>query len=276
MMNAIVPSFTFISFDPDAALRTDKSSLGEAAARCDLKKVEELLDQGHQPTPELLFSIAGNGASDIMQVLAWLVSDIDQGVGWVGNTLCAAAASQSGCATVKVLLDCGADINWQGGAYGTPLQGATANYRLDSVKLLVERGAEVGAQCGHYGNALTAAARHFTHFEEMATLLLANGADIDAQGPGVYGNPLQTAVYVGHTSSVRFLMDCGANPYLSGRFGSAIEIAEKGMRRYSTEQEEILRILHGQGGFITDGLPSSDSRTEGSDPVRGSYWPRRQ
>ena len=77
-------------------------------------------------------------------------------------------------------------------------------------------------------DALTAAARHRTHFQEMTELFLRHDADIDAQGLGVYGNPLQTAVWVGHVKNVEFLLQHGASKTISGRFGSAIEIGEDG------------------------------------------------
>lgn len=145
-------------------------------------------------------------------------------------------------------------MNWQGGFYGNALQSATANDRWEIVQLLVEHDADVNAQGGHYGNALTAAARHRAHFQEMTELFLRNGADIDAQGLGVYGNPLQTAVWVGHVESVEFLLQHGASKTISGRFGSAIEIGETGVRNKNDEttRQGILKLLlGGRMGFVS-------------------------
>jgi hypothetical protein len=76
---------------------------------------------------------------------------------------------------------------------------------------LVEYSADVT-----FGNALTAAATHRTHFQEMIKMFLRHDANIDAQGPGVCGNPLQTAVWVGHAESVEFLFQHGASKTISG------------------------------------------------------------
>jgi ankyrin repeat protein len=146
------------------------------------------------------------------------------------------------------LLEKGADINWQGGKYGCALQAATANCRLENVKLLLRYGADVHAQCGLYGNALTAAARYQTHFQEFATIFLDLGVDIDAQGPGDYGNALQTAVHRFHVPNVKFLMHHGANPKVQGRFRSAVDVVQRNLadERFvgnKAEKEEILFLL---------------------------------
>ncbi|RMJ15462.1 hypothetical protein CDV36_004852 [Fusarium kuroshium] len=211
-----------------------------------LDLVEDLLDLGVEPTPDALYLAAKEGHSDVVEVLADVMEDIDADVGWAGNALCTAACNIQGLNTIRVLLEKGADVNWQGGAYGCALQAATANYRLENVRLLLKHGADVNAQCGHYGNSLTAVARHYTHFTEMATLLLERGADIDAQGPGVYGNPLQTAVYMAHVENVRFLMRNGASATVQGRFGSALEIAQRRAFRFTPnpkDEEDILAML---------------------------------
>ncbi|KAF2799202.1 ankyrin [Melanomma pulvis-pyrius CBS 109.77] len=205
-----------------------------------------MLDLGIEPTPDALYLAASQSHSDVVEVLTGVMDDIDTDVGWAGNALCAAACNSSGYNTIKVLLERGANVNWQGGKYGCPLQSATACYRLENVKLLLKYGADVDAQCGHYGNALTAAARHRTHFEEMTTLFLEHGADINAEGPGAYGNPLQTAVYLEHVESVKFLLEHGASKTVQGQFGSALDIAQRYMPHSNSDkdvQRDILKLL---------------------------------
>ncbi|KAF4994634.1 hypothetical protein FDECE_13057 [Fusarium decemcellulare] len=196
------------------------------AKRGNLEAVEAILDLGIKPTLHALYLAAIRGHSDIVEALASTTNDIDVDAGFTGNALCAAASNQFGYKIVRILLEKGANVNWQGGHYGCALQSATANYRLQTVKLLLGSGADVNAQCGH-GNALTAAARHRTHFVEMATLFLEHGADINAQGPGVYGSPLQTAVHRKHDFNVGFLMRNCASATMSGMFGSALDIAQR-------------------------------------------------
>lgn len=69
--------------------------------------------------------------------------------------------------------------------------------------------------------------------------------DINAQGPGVYGNLLQTAVWMGHEENVQFLLDHGANARIEGRFGTAIGIARRGIRFRSLSKELLLRKMLG-------------------------------
>ncbi|RSM16134.1 hypothetical protein CDV31_004597 [Fusarium ambrosium] len=235
-----------IDMDRDTAIQRDASQFAQITRKGNLDLVEDLLDLGVEPTPDALYLAAKEGHSDVVEVLADVMEDIDADVGWAGNALCTAACNIQGLNTIRVLLEKGADVDWQGGAYGCALQAATANYRLENVRLLLKHGADVNAQCGHYGNSMTAVARHFTHFTEMATLLLERGADIDAQGPGVYGNPLQTAVYMAHVENVRFLMRNGASATVQGRFGSALEIAQRRAFRFTPnpkDEEDILAML---------------------------------
>ena len=159
-----------------------------------------MLDLGIPAPAEPLYLAASEGHSDVVEALADLVDDINAPVGRTGNALCAAACSERFSMSIKVveiLLQKGANVNWQGGHYGNALPGAAANYRWEIIQLLIKHDADVNAQGEHYGNALTAAARYRTHFLEMTELFLRHDADIDAQGPGVYGNPLQTAFWWG-------------------------------------------------------------------------------
>ena len=236
------PSVHFFSYDEETNVKQNASKLSKLAERGELRAVEELLDQGIKPTAEALYLAANDGHSDVVQILADVVDDIDAAVGFFGNALCAAAAPSSNHDCLKVLLEKGADVNWPGGHYGCALQTATANYRLDNVILLLKYGADVNAQCGHYGNVMTAAARHVTHFTEMSRLFLEHGADINAQGPGVYGNALQTAVWLKHTEAVQFLLHNGASPTIRGRFGSAIDIVQRNAFRHTSDEKAGERI----------------------------------
>jgi ankyrin repeat protein len=242
------PSAVSINFDMDSTIKAQASPIARSAQRGNLAAVEDMLDAGVIPTPDALYLAANECRSDVVEVLADVMDDIDTSVGWTGNALCAAACRVDGANVLRILLEKGADINWQGGKYGCALHAATACYRLENVKLLLRYGADVHAQCGHYGNALTAAARHRTHFKEMATLFLKLGVDIDAQGPGEYGNALQTAVHKFHVPNVEFLLYHGANAKAQGQFGSAVEIAQRnlageGYIGNKTEKERILFLL---------------------------------
>jgi ankyrin repeat protein len=254
------PDIMSIDFDMDIKLKREASQLAKAAERGDTERVEAMLDTGVKPDPVALYLAANDGRSSVVAALADSMDDIDTDVGWSGNALCAAACHPHGYDTIKVLLEKGADINHQGGKYGCALQAAAAGYVLNNVQLLLRCGADVNAQCGHYGNVLTAVARHNTHFEEMTMLLLQHGADINAEGPGAYGNPLQTAVYLKHVNSVKFLLAQGASTSCPGKFGSAMDIVQGGAFRYKSssgidEEERMIKFLLNEDkctGFIED------------------------
>jgi ankyrin repeat protein len=55
---------------------------------------------------------------------------------------------------VKLLLGKGADVNAQGGPYGTALCAASSGGHEQVVKLLLNKGADVNAQDEDNGNAL--------------------------------------------------------------------------------------------------------------------------
>lgn len=58
---------------------------------------------------------------------------------------------------VQMLLDRGADVNAQGGGYGSALQAASARGYDKIVQTLLDRSADISAQGGKHGNALQAA-----------------------------------------------------------------------------------------------------------------------
>ncbi|KAF1809928.1 ankyrin [Eremomyces bilateralis CBS 781.70] len=110
---------------------------------------------------------------------------------------------------VELLLTQGADVNAKGGNYGTQLQAAAYGGKKELVELLLGQGAGVNAQGGHYGAALQAAAAAYRVNKELVELLLAQGADINAQG-GYHGTALQEATYRINTKGVELLLAQGA------------------------------------------------------------------
>lgn len=58
---------------------------------------------------------------------------------------------------VKILIQQGADLNAQGGAYDTALQAAASSGHGGIVRLLLDAGANINAKGGRYGTALLAA-----------------------------------------------------------------------------------------------------------------------
>jgi hypothetical protein len=108
---------------------------------------------------------------------------------------------------VQLLLESGADVNFQGGYHGTALQAACIRAHEVIVKLLLKNGAEVNLQGGDYGTALQAACEG--GHEAIVKLLLENGADVNLQG-GYYGTAMKAAQQKYHTDIVKLLLEYGA------------------------------------------------------------------
>ena len=92
---------------------------------------------------------------------------------------------------MQLLLKKGADVNAEGGEYGTALQAASCRGYETVVQLLLKKGADVNAEGGEYGTALQAASKN--GHETVVQLLLKNGADVNAEG-GEYGSALEAAL----------------------------------------------------------------------------------
>jgi hypothetical protein len=125
--------------------------------------------------------------------------------------------------SARVLLKYGADVNAQGGYFGSALQAASAGGHDRVVQRLLENGADVNTQGGHYGRALQAAS-DWGH-DRVVQRLLENGADVNAQG-WPYGTALQAASAGGHDRVVQRLLENGADVNTQGgHYGTALQAA---------------------------------------------------
>ena len=158
-----------------------------------------------------------------------------------------------------VLLEKGADVNAQGGHYGTALQAASKQGHGQIVQRLLEKGADVNAQGGHYGNALVAASVRV--HDQIVQRLLEKGADVNAQG-GLYGNALQAASVEGHDQIVQRLLEKGADVNAQGgHYGTALQAASK-----QGHDQIVQRLLekgadvNAQGGHYGNALVAASVR----------------
>ena len=132
---------------------------------------------------------------------------------------------------IRLLLDKGADVNIQGGEYGTALRAAAYRGKVELIHLLLDKGADVNAQGGggEYGTALQAAAASSGEsMLEVVRLLLDNGADVNAQSAGGrYGTALHAAAHCSNVEVMRLLVEKGANVVgaRGGEFGTALQAA---------------------------------------------------
>ncbi|KAJ7092512.1 ankyrin repeat-containing domain protein [Mycena crocata] len=134
-----------------------------------------------------------------------------------------AACTEGHTNVAQLLVEYGADVNVQGGPLGCPLQAASWQGDITNVQLLLQHNADVNTQGGHYGCALQAASER--GHTEIVKLLLECKADINTHG-GPYGCALTAACMEGHTDVVRLLVEYGADINLQGgELGCALQTA---------------------------------------------------
>ena len=184
--------------------------------------------------------------------------DINVPGGLHGNALrVASRAGHEG--VVQLLLAKGADFNASDGKFhGTALQEASAGGHEGVVQLLLAKGADINAPArefhraqyssledhivnppaGVFGrNALQEASYH--GHEGVLQLLLAKGADVNAQGQ--YGTALQEASYHGHEGVVQLLLAKGADVNAQGEDGDALQQAS------DVGYQAVIRLLSAKG-----------------------------
>ncbi|CAG7926468.1 unnamed protein product [Penicillium olsonii] len=229
----------------DEETRNNKgmTPLGAAAGRGNLEFVEWLLDKGVSLQAKSGYGLqeaSNQGHQDVVRTLLGAGADINAQGGEYGSAL-QAAASYGRIEIVQILLDHDADVNAQGGAYGSALQAAAAAGSTEIVQILLDHHADVNAQGGEYGSALQAAATRYGS-TEIVQILLDHHADVNAQG-GKYGSALQAAASYGRIEIVQILLDHDADVNAQGgAYGSALQAAAT--RDGSTETVQILLDHH--------------------------------
>ncbi|THW54470.1 hypothetical protein D6D19_10716, partial [Aureobasidium pullulans] len=108
----------------------------------------------------------------------------------------------------------GADVNAQGGEYGSALQAASVKGHDKTVQILLDRGADVNAQGGEYGSALQAASvkghDKILDHRALTNRCLDLGAKVDATDK--YGETaLHYAAEAGHLDIVEILIQANAD-----------------------------------------------------------------
>ena len=128
-----------------------------------------------------------------------------------------------------MLLKNGADVNLQGGPYGSALIAASIKLNPAIIQLLLDHSADINAQGEKMCTALQVASSSGN--EEVVRYFLDKGVDINAQGRN--GTALQAAFYSGYEAVVRYLLDKGADVNAQrGLFGNALTAA-------STREESL-------------------------------------
>jgi hypothetical protein len=147
------------------------------------------------------------------------------GVGLPPNTndLLVDAAFRGNLAVMRHLLQQGADIEARDAAGDSPLVGAAWGGRDDVLHELLERGASL-AKSG--GEALSRAANSGN--ASIVQLLAGRGVPIDVRD-GNGWTPLMSAAWQGHTATVAYLLELGADRHLADDTGKrALDWARAG------------------------------------------------
>jgi hypothetical protein len=138
------------------------------------------------------------------------------------------AAENGNLATLKKLLDAGADPDGDTSYGDTPLIIAIMNEHRDAVDLLLQYKADVNKTNRFGASAFTGVAAMGD--VELAEKFIKHGADVDQTFPfnnpatrRVQGNttPLSVAVQLGHTQVVKLLLQNKADPYIQDSLGKS-------------------------------------------------------
>lgn len=145
------------------------------------------------------------------------------------------AATNGDTATVKKLLDEGANPNRSDKTGLSPLMAAAYSGQDSVVRILIENRSDIDAKDSSGYTALMFAAN--AGKGECAKLLVKHGADINAKDNDG-STPLMFAAQHGYNEIVSFLLEKGANPLVVGSHGlSAVGFAEQ------NDHKETLEIL---------------------------------
>ena len=189
----------------------------------------------------ILYMSVAHGYNNLTMALLAEGADVNAQGGYYGTAL-QAAIHQQHKAMTHSLLSRGANINLRGGYYGTALGAAVSRGDEEAVDILVENGADVNIRGGPFGSALQAAISG--GFPAIAVTLLRKGADVDVPG-GPFGTALQAAICQGFGSIAAMLIEKGADVNeRGGNLGTALQVAAYQGR------ETIARLLVENGADV--------------------------
>jgi len=221
-------------------------TLHGAASSGDIEEVKRLISHGadvntKNENGETPLHLAANGGHKaVVQLLIANGADIeaeDKG----GNTPLRGAAVRGKKEVVELLLDKGSDIDNKGPLALTAGYGTTIHF--DVIQLLIERGADIewrgSADCTPLQVVVEVGRK------EVAELLVARGAKIDAAPSKFFGTTYHQAMRGGHPEMVRWCLSKGMDiPLLhqAAYFGEADKIRSLLNEGSDINQEDIARF----------------------------------
>lgn len=206
--------------DPDAR-NAGGTALVVAAGAGSIGSARLLLEAGadvNASWDESQFTALINAALNDLPSLARMLlargAEIDH-VSEAGLSALHVAALHGSTAVTTILLEFGADIELRSDGDDTPLHLAALMDEASVVEVLLEAGAIVDARNGRGRTPLLIALRREQN-EEIAEMLIANGADVNARDYEDGAPPLRLAQT---TQSIRMLLEAGADVHLADRMG---------------------------------------------------------
>jgi ankyrin repeat protein len=192
--------------------------LQAAAWAEDMETVRILLNAGADVTSEVAISgfygtaLQAAAAVESVEIVRELLDagaavNVSPAHGTLGCALSAAACVENETEDgeiAKLLLEHGADVNFEGGYHHLPLMSAAQVDNHAILESLLEHGADARGRGGQWGTTLTAAA-HGNSIRCFKTLV-DHGADIHATG-GIYGSPLQAAAIKADMELIDYILD---------------------------------------------------------------------
>lgn len=162
------------------------------------------------PEDQLIFACFNGHYLDAQELLAAGVSVNCQGI--IKTTPLNAAVTHSHFKVVDLLLDLGADINFESDEIlsfsRTPLAVACKYGNLEMASYLLERGADIDLMSGIYGNPIHAAIKSNNLI--LLEFLIDNGASLEAKHGVCFDTPICKAAKLNHTEAVKLLASKGA------------------------------------------------------------------
>ncbi|EPS35534.1 hypothetical protein H072_11049 [Dactylellina haptotyla CBS 200.50] len=218
--------------DPNESKSGRAWALTIAAKKGNFEMVQMLLDNGADITSHELFAFQDSiwGGEKVVVQLLDLVPDSDRLNAL--NQVFQSAIHDAQLDLFNLLLEMGADVNFSGGPYGSPLHAAVSNRFLygalekNNRRAIFDRLLQKGAtpdEPEDYPSVLVLAisGQMITYAEK----LLKAGADPNGRGDEEYSSPLQVAARYS-TSMLELLIESGAEVNaVEGRFGTALHVA---------------------------------------------------
>jgi ankyrin repeat protein/mono/diheme cytochrome c family protein len=153
-------------------------------------------------------------------------------------------------ASVDELLKNGADLQARNDIGDTPLMTAALYAGTDVLELLIKAGADVNATNQVGATVLLRAATS----EDKVRLLVAKGADIKARSRMGNSPIILAARKPGNSSTVRFLLDHGADPNATNAFSATALMAAA-----AADDLDTVRLLLDKGANV-NGIPKRDAQ----------------